>query len=88
VYRSISDPPRRGLRLTADRKDQMEFSSPVITLEVEGHVATLWLDRPESRNALGSAFWKDLPLAAMAWPKAARFAFSLWREGSALYGRT
>jgi len=29
-----------------------------------GHVATLWLDRPEARNALGSAFWHDLPLAA------------------------
>jgi enoyl-CoA hydratase len=42
----------------------VEFSSPVITLEVEGHVATLWLDRPESRNALGSDFWRDLPLAA------------------------
>lgn len=44
----------------------MEFSSPVITLDVEGHVATLWLDRPEARNALGSAFWRDLPLAAAA----------------------
>jgi enoyl-CoA hydratase len=44
----------------------VEFSSPVITLEVVGHVATLWLDRPESRNALGSAFWRDLPLAAAA----------------------
>ncbi|HEV3188623.1 MAG TPA: crotonase/enoyl-CoA hydratase family protein [Acidimicrobiales bacterium] len=44
----------------------MDFSSPVITLEVEGHVATLWLDRPEARNALGSAFWRDLPLAASA----------------------
>jgi len=44
----------------------VEFSSPVITLEVKGHVATLWLDRPEARNALGSAFWRDLPLAATA----------------------
>lgn len=42
----------------------MEFSSPVVTLEIRGHVATLWLDRPEARNALGSAFWHDLPLAA------------------------
>ncbi|HUY16855.1 MAG TPA: crotonase/enoyl-CoA hydratase family protein [Acidimicrobiales bacterium] len=42
----------------------MEFSSPVVTLDVMGHVATLWLDRPEARNALGSAFWHDLPLAA------------------------
>lgn len=44
----------------------MEFSSDVITLDVVGHVATLWLDRPDARNALGSAFWRDLPLAATA----------------------
>jgi enoyl-CoA hydratase len=44
----------------------VEFSSPVVTLEVEGHVAKLWLDRPEARNALGSAFWRDLPLATAA----------------------
>jgi len=44
----------------------MEFSSDVVTLEVNDHVATLWLDRPEARNALGSAFWRDLPLAATA----------------------
>ncbi|MGH3732689.1 MAG: crotonase/enoyl-CoA hydratase family protein [Acidimicrobiales bacterium] len=42
----------------------MEFSSPVITLDAEGYVATLWLDRPDSRNALGGAFWNDLPRAA------------------------
>jgi enoyl-CoA hydratase len=60
----MSAPPRCGVGLTADRKDHVEFSSPVITLELEGHIATLWLDRPESRNALGSAFWRDLPLAA------------------------
>lgn len=42
----------------------MEFSSEVITLEIDEHVATLWLDRPEARNALGSAFWRDLPRAA------------------------
>jgi enoyl-CoA hydratase len=42
----------------------VEFSSSVVTLEMKGHIATLWLDRPEARNALGSAFWRDLPLAA------------------------
>jgi enoyl-CoA hydratase len=62
----MSCPLRYDVGLTADRKDQVEFSSPVITLEIEEHVATLWLDRPESRNALGSAFWHDLPLAAAA----------------------
>ncbi|MFI5036634.1 MAG: crotonase/enoyl-CoA hydratase family protein [Acidimicrobiales bacterium] len=40
------------------------FTSEVLTLEVDGHVATLWLDRPEARNALGRAFWRDLGVAA------------------------
>ena len=44
----------------------MEFSSDVISLEVTNHVATLWLDRPDARNALGSAFWRDLPRACQA----------------------
>jgi enoyl-CoA hydratase len=44
----------------------MSFSSEVLTLEVDGHVATLWLDREEARNAMGSALWRDLPLAAQA----------------------
>jgi enoyl-CoA hydratase len=44
----------------------VEFSSDVISLEVSGHVATLWFDRAEARNALGSAFWRDLPLACAA----------------------
>jgi enoyl-CoA hydratase len=39
------------------------FVSEVLTLEAEGHVATLWLDRPEKRNAMGPAFWSDLPVA-------------------------
>ena len=40
------------------------FESEVLTLDVDGHVATLWLDRSDSRNALGRAFWCDLPRAA------------------------
>lgn len=44
----------------------MEFTSEVLTLEVDGHVATLWLDRAEARNAMGSALWRDLPEAAAA----------------------
>ncbi len=39
------------------------MKSDVLTLERDGHVATLWLDRPEQRNAMGPAFWSDLPLA-------------------------
>ena len=42
----------------------MGFSSDVLTLEVNEHVATLWLDREEARNAMGSALWRDLPIAA------------------------
>lgn len=42
------------------------FRSEVLTLEVEDHVATLWLDRPEKRNAMGPAFWADLPVAMAA----------------------
>jgi enoyl-CoA hydratase len=44
----------------------MTFSSEVLTLEIDAHVATLWLDREEARNAMGSALWRDLPLAAQA----------------------
>jgi enoyl-CoA hydratase len=44
----------------------VEFSSDVLTLDVDAHVATLWLDREEARNAMGSALWRDLPLAAAA----------------------
>jgi enoyl-CoA hydratase len=44
----------------------VEFTSDVVSLEVTNHVATLWLDRAEARNALGSAFWRDLPLACHA----------------------
>jgi enoyl-CoA hydratase len=39
------------------------FDSPVVTLSKDGEVATLWLDRPEARNAMGQDLWRDLPLA-------------------------
>ena len=42
----------------------MAFSSEVLSLEVNGHVATLWLDRPDARNAMGRELFTDLPLAA------------------------
>src|SRR6202050_490234 len=35
----------------------------VITIERHDHVATVWLDRPEARNAMGPAFWDDLTSA-------------------------
>ena len=28
---------------------------------MDGHVATVWLDSPQRRNAMGPAFWDDLP---------------------------
>jgi enoyl-CoA hydratase len=42
------------------------FASEVLAIEVDDHVATLWLDRAEKRNALGPAFWSDLPRAMAA----------------------
>ena len=50
--------------MTAPRIDS--FVSDVLTIELDGHVATLWLDRPEKRNAMGPAFWDDLPVALAA----------------------
>jgi enoyl-CoA hydratase len=39
------------------------MSYEVLSIELEGEVATLWLDRPEARNAMGPAFWSELPIA-------------------------
>ena len=36
------------------------FKSEVLSIEREGHVATVWLDRPGARNAMGRAFFDDL----------------------------
>src|SRR5205085_7373787 len=40
----------------------MSLTSDVLTVERDGHVATLWLDNPDRRNALGPSFWADLPV--------------------------
>jgi enoyl-CoA hydratase len=37
-------------------------TSEVLTVEKSGSVATLWLDNPERRNAMGPPFWADLPV--------------------------
>ena len=37
--------------------------SDVLSIERDGHVATLWLDRAEARNAMGPEFWAQLPVA-------------------------
>jgi enoyl-CoA hydratase len=39
------------------------MNSQVLSIEHDGEVATLWLDRPEARNAMGPDFWSDLPAA-------------------------
>jgi enoyl-CoA hydratase len=39
------------------------FESPVLSIERVEDVATLWLDRPEARNAMGLDLWRDLPKA-------------------------
>jgi len=36
-----------------------------LEIERDGHIAVLWLDRPEKRNALSWDMWEDIP-AAMA----------------------
>ena len=41
----------------------MNFTSKVLTLELDGPVATLWLDNPDRRNAMGPELWTDLPAA-------------------------
>ncbi len=44
----------------------MDFSSAVLTIETQGHVATLWLDRPEKRNAMSHEMWSKFPAAIAA----------------------
>ncbi len=46
--------------------DVTKFESPVLTIEQDGAVATVWLDRPEARNAMGMDLWRDLPGAMAA----------------------
>jgi Delta3,5-Delta2,4-dienoyl-CoA isomerase len=42
------------------------FESPVLSIDVNESVATLWLDRAEARNAMGLDLWRDLPRAMEA----------------------
>ena len=36
-------------------------SAEHIAVELSGHVATVWLDRDEARNAMAPDFWRDFP---------------------------
>lgn len=42
----------------------MDFAN--LTIERTGHVATLWLDRPEKLNALHRPLWSSIPAAVAA----------------------
>jgi len=44
----------------------MSFHSPVLNLDIDRHVATLWLDRPEKLNAFNLQLWEDIPVALEA----------------------
>ena len=44
----------------------MDFASDVISLERSGAVGTLWLDRPEKRNAMNPPMWRAFPDAMRA----------------------
>ena len=37
----------------------MAFSSSTLSLEIDQHVATLWLDRPDKLNAISFDMWGD-----------------------------
>ena len=39
----------------------MTHESSVLEIDIEDHVATVWLNRPEKLNAMGQEFWDDLP---------------------------
>ena len=34
-----------------------------LQMENDGHVATLWLNRPDKLNAMSQDIWEDIPLA-------------------------
>jgi len=49
-------------RLYAERmSDYQPPHSDVITVELREHLAVVWLDRPEQRNAMAPGFWRDFP---------------------------
>ena len=41
----------------------MSFSSEALSVERKGTVGTLWLDRPEKRNAMNPPMWTGFPEA-------------------------
>ncbi len=57
VSKTARDPAGYGSVVPATETD-----APVLTVERDAHVATVFLDRPEKRNALGMAFFEQLPV--------------------------
>jgi enoyl-CoA hydratase len=56
--------PQYGLGYRADmtsNPDQSSTAPTVLEIETSGHTATVFLNRPEKRNALGEAFFAELP---------------------------
>ncbi len=47
----------------AEAAEAARLPYTVLSVERDSHVATLWLDRPEKRNAMGMPFFAELPEA-------------------------
>lgn len=56
-------PPGHLLKAPMRRSPSLGVMSNAIRLETSGAVATVWLDRPEARNAMGTGLWEELPAA-------------------------
>lgn len=44
----------------------MSFTSKVLDVEINEHIATVWLNRPDKLNAVDMHMWRDLPSAMQA----------------------
>lgn len=51
----------RGYARVMNTEPAATPNSSVLAVETVGHVATIWLDRPDKLNALGPAAWENLP---------------------------
>jgi enoyl-CoA hydratase len=50
----------------ADSTAISDFSCDAISIERQGHVGTLWLDRPQKRNAMNPELWNGIPAGIAA----------------------
>jgi enoyl-CoA hydratase len=50
-------------RLYADRMSERNYPhSEIISIEDRDHIAIVWLDRPDKRNAMAPEFWTEFPV--------------------------